>query len=107
MSMAYLRSLFVAEKDAIEFRGKCHDCGGQTSVICIRNGEDIHIAGGAYWRELDKDFVKCEACFEKQPMLTNYIPCEIYSRVTGYLRPVKQWNPGKREEFKERKYFKI
>jgi len=31
--------------------------------------------------------------------------CEIYSRVVGYLRPVKQWNDGKREEFKERKLF--
>lgn len=32
---------------------------------------------------------------------------EIYSRVVGYLRPVKQWNDGKRQEFKERKTFKI
>ncbi len=28
--------------------------------------------------------------------------CEVYSRVVGYLRPVKQWNKGKKEEFKER-----
>ncbi len=34
-------------------------------------------------------------------------PCEVYSRVVGYLRPVKQWNKGKREEFKVRKTFKI
>jgi len=27
---------------------------------------------------------------------------EIYSRVTGYYRPVSKWNPGKREEFKNR-----
>ncbi|MCD6138366.1 MAG: ribonucleoside triphosphate reductase [Deltaproteobacteria bacterium] len=32
-------------------------------------------------------------------------PCEIYSRVVGYLRPVKQWNRGKQEEFKMRKTF--
>ncbi len=32
--------------------------------------------------------------------------CEIYSRVVGYLRPVKQWNKGKQEEFRERKNFK-
>ncbi|MDO9528820.1 MAG: ribonucleoside triphosphate reductase [Syntrophales bacterium] len=31
--------------------------------------------------------------------------CEIYSRVVGYLRPVKQWNKGKQEEFKIRKTF--
>ncbi len=31
---------------------------------------------------------------------------EIYSRVVGYLRPVKQWNAGKQAEFKIRKTFK-
>ena len=33
--------------------------------------------------------------------------CEIYSRVVGYIRPVKQWNIGKQAEFKTRKTFKI
>ena len=28
--------------------------------------------------------------------------CEVYSRVVGYLRPVSQWNKGKKEEFKHR-----
>src|SRR3989338_11412517 len=27
---------------------------------------------------------------------------EVYSRIVGYFRPVKQWNNGKREEFKDR-----
>jgi anaerobic ribonucleoside-triphosphate reductase len=27
----------------------------------------------------------------------------VYSRVVGYVRPVKQWNPGKQEEFRKRK----
>ena len=31
---------------------------------------------------------------------------EVYSRVVGYLRPVNQWNVGKRAEFKDRKPFK-
>ncbi|MFA7057278.1 MAG: ribonucleoside triphosphate reductase [Candidatus Cloacimonadales bacterium] len=30
---------------------------------------------------------------------------EVYSRIVGYLRPVKQWNEGKQEEFKMRKTF--
>lgn len=30
---------------------------------------------------------------------------EIYSRVVGYLRPVKQWNNGKKAEFNMRKTF--
>jgi len=34
-------------------------------------------------------------------------PSEVYSRVVGYLRPVKDWNAGKQEEFKERKEFKV
>jgi len=32
---------------------------------------------------------------------------EIYSRVVGYLRPVKQWNNGKQAEFGMRKTFNI
>lgn len=32
--------------------------------------------------------------------------CEIYSRIVGYLRPVKQWNKGKKAEFSHRKTYK-
>lgn len=30
---------------------------------------------------------------------------EVYSRITGYYRPVKNWNTGKAQEFKERKVY--
>ena len=33
--------------------------------------------------------------------------CEVYSRVTGYFRPVSNWNKGKKEEFNDRKTFKV
>jgi anaerobic ribonucleoside-triphosphate reductase len=33
--------------------------------------------------------------------------CEVYSRVVGYLRPVRGWNVGKKEEWKIRKNYKI
>lgn len=32
--------------------------------------------------------------------------CEVYSRVVGYLRPVSQFNEGKKREFQDRKNFK-
>ena len=32
---------------------------------------------------------------------------EVYSRVTGYFRPVSNWNKGKKEEFKDRKTYDI
>ena len=35
------------------------------------------------------------------------ISCEIYSRVVGYFRPVKDWNIGKQQEFKDRKPYDI
>ena len=35
------------------------------------------------------------------------LECEVYSRVVGYFRPVRDWNKGKREEFKDRINFKI
>ena len=31
--------------------------------------------------------------------------CEVYSRIVGYLRPVSQWNQGKKEEFEDRKTY--
>ena len=33
-------------------------------------------------------------------------PCEVYSRCVGYIRPISQWNPGKYQEFQDRKTFK-
>ena len=39
----------------------------------------------------------CPSCGQK---------CEIYSRIVGYIRPVEQWNEGKKQEFKERLTFK-
>jgi ribonucleoside-triphosphate reductase len=41
----------------------------------------------------------CPKCTIKQP-------CEVYSRIVGYLRPVQQWNLGKREEFRWRREFR-
>jgi anaerobic ribonucleoside-triphosphate reductase len=32
---------------------------------------------------------------------------EVYSRITGYYRPLKNWNDGKAEEFKERKTYDV
>jgi ribonucleoside-triphosphate reductase len=42
----------------------------------------------------------CPKCLVDQP-------CEVYSRIVGYLRPVQQWHFGKQEEFRLRKNFKI
>lgn len=33
------------------------------------------------------------------------VPCEVYSRVVGYFRPVHNWNKGKQQEFSERVTF--
>ncbi len=34
-------------------------------------------------------------------------PTEVYSRITGYYRPVQNWNDGKAQEYKERKVYDI
>jgi ribonucleoside-triphosphate reductase len=47
---------------------------------------------------LNGEHEKCSVCHEET---------EIYSRVVGYLRPVKQWNNGKQAEFDIRKTFKV
>ncbi len=41
---------------------------------------------------------KCPVCGEN---------AEVYSRITGYYRPVQNWNDGKREEYEERKEYDI
>jgi len=47
---------------------------------------------------IDGEHFKCPKCVIDQP-------CEVYSRVVGYLRPVQQWNNGKKQEFEERKEY--
>lgn len=32
-------------------------------------------------------------------------PCEVWTRVMGYFRPVDNFNNGKKQEFADRKYF--
>ncbi|PIX88051.1 MAG: ribonucleoside triphosphate reductase [Candidatus Nealsonbacteria bacterium CG_4_10_14_3_um_filter_36_16] len=49
---------------------------------------------------LEGEHFECPKCTIKQP-------CEVYTRIVGYLRPVSQFNFGKQQEFKERKTFKI
>jgi ribonucleoside-triphosphate reductase len=44
------------------------------------------------------EFAECPRCHEET---------EIYSRIVGYLRPVRQWNKGKKEEFRIRKEFEL
>ena len=57
-----------------------------TFSICPTHG---YIAG---------EHFECPQCTIKQP-------CEVYSRVVGYIRPVQQWHKGKRQEYGERKEF--
>lgn len=35
------------------------------------------------------------------------IKTEVYSRIVGYYRPVQSWNPGKKEEFKDRHTYSV
>ena len=57
-----------------------------TYSICKNHG---YIVGEVY---------ECPQCHEKT---------EVYSRITGYYRPVQDWNVGKAEEFRERKEYDI
>ncbi len=57
-----------------------------TYSICAEHG---YLAGEVY---------KCPTCGRTT---------EVYSRITGYYRPVQNWNDGKLAEFKERKEYDI
>lgn len=34
-------------------------------------------------------------------------PCEVWSRVVGYMRPINAWNLGKKEEWKNRRTYAV
>jgi ribonucleoside-triphosphate reductase len=53
------------------------------------------------------EYFKCEKCHKLNPDLSNYQPCEVFSRIVGYIRPIIGWNPGKKSEWKDRKPFKL
>ncbi len=55
-----------------------------TYSVCKNHG---YIAG---------EHFQCPLCNEKT---------EVYSRITGYYRPVQNWNEGKSQEYKERKLY--
>ncbi len=57
-----------------------------TYSICKNHG---YITGEVY---------ECPICGEKT---------EVYSRITGYYRPVQNWNDGKVQEFKQRKEYVV
>jgi anaerobic ribonucleoside-triphosphate reductase len=38
---------------------------------------------------------------------TKKVPCEVYSRIVGYLRPVQNWNKGKQQEFEDRRTYHL
>jgi anaerobic ribonucleoside-triphosphate reductase len=83
----------------------CHDCGKKMLI------ENEDIKNGVYL-EYEKgdekiNVFKCNECFAKNKALMNFQPCEVYSRVVGYIRPVQQWHKGKKQEFGERKEYEI
>jgi ribonucleoside-triphosphate reductase len=72
-------------------------------VIYVRRNNKANFSGNSICPShgyLEGEHFECPKCTIKQP-------CEVYSRVVGYLRPVQQWNLGKKQEFKERKEFKV
>lgn len=79
-------------------KAECHDCHklitkGYT-LVYKDEGETITI-------------YKCKECYDKSQELFNFRPCEVYSRICGYLRPVKEWNKAKQLEYKNKKNYKL
>jgi hypothetical protein len=109
MTIGELKALFIGQcVHAVGWEMPCHDCKQETVVHADKYGEDdIEITGGTVYKKGDRFYVKCDSCFKNNPMLDNYQECEVYSRVVGYLRPVRQWNNGKQAEFDKRKNYSL
>jgi len=56
-------------------------------------------------RAVDANGNKTMAQYAKETGLTIEVPAEVYSRCVGYLRPIRNWNKGKRQEFADRKVY--
>jgi len=41
------------------------------------------------------------------PIQTQRQECTVYARVVGWITPVKNWNKGKRAEFKDRQTYQV
>jgi hypothetical protein len=44
---------------------------------------------------------------QEAPNQDEQMPCEVYSRIVGYVRPVRNWNKGKKQEFAERQTYRV
>lgn len=84
----------------------CHDCNKELKVT---SGEEIENGINLIYDNNGGKIgiLKCSECYKKNPNLTNFKECEVYSRIVGYIRPVRQWNYGKKQEYQERKEFEM
>jgi anaerobic ribonucleoside-triphosphate reductase len=78
----------------------CWDCQKE-----LQEGEEVMTYNTTLHPE--RTYYKCKPCHQKDSILKNFQPCEVYSRVCGYIRPVEQWNKGKKNEFKDRKVYEV
>jgi len=102
---AWIKQMLLTDKH-LKLFGKCHDCGCEVEVL-VDATSDGYTASLPIWKydDIPAPFFKCEKCYANNPILKNYQPMEVYSRVVGYLRPVKQWNQGKKAEMEMRKEY--
>lgn len=103
-----LEKLFIKHKtNKLGFRGACYDCGKEIVVnVDVDENGKVKVAGGAvYFTKWGDNLLKCESCFAKDRVLHRKV--DVYSRVVGYMRPIDNWNVGKKEEWKNRKTVKF
>jgi len=110
MTRDQLEKLFEENPDCDElsWEGKCQVCQKETAVIATLSASGFTITGGAVYHPVqlpDQTFLKCDMCLSKSPVLSRFVPCEVYARIVGYMRPTSQWSGAKVEEFKARKTF--
>ena len=110
MTKDELQKLFEREQcRELAWEGTCCVCQKPVTIVArVEDDGQLTISGGAiYHPDMDnqgnKDtFLKCDACFQRDPALGNYRPVDAYSRIVGYYASLTTWNPGKQSEFHKR-----
>ncbi len=87
-----MKNIHIKEGEAV-----CHDCKN------ILNEGDKCVP----YQTSSGDFYKCVDCYKEDSSLRDFQETEVYSRIVGYIRPVKQWNVGKTAEYADRKEFVV
>ena len=94
----------------ITFAGKCRTCQTDAQLISEMDYDGRFETRGDAWVITTPRtgwVIFCADCGIPKNFVEEQTETEVYSRVVGYLRPVKNWHDSKKAEYENRVNFKL